>query len=150
MPDGTYQVRVGLYSGNQRAICYGNNDGNLRYTVGEIAVSNNGANIVFTTIPIVISSPDPRMNSTGAVVNFGTVLTDGMVWIQQTGQNSGTLQLSSYPRSRDVVIQINSTVVAPPSSLICDNGDVITPVASGNYWQVDLRARKYCTWSGTL
>jgi hypothetical protein len=150
MPDGTYQVRVGLYSGNQRAVCYGNNDGNLRYTVGEITVSNNGANIVFTTIPIVIPSPDPRMNSTGAVVNFGTVLTDGMVWIQQTGQNSGTLQLSSYPRSRDVVIQINSTVVAPPSSLICDNGDVITPVASGNYWQVDLRARKYCTWSGTL
>jgi hypothetical protein len=150
MPDGTYEVRVGLFTGNQRVVCYGNNDGNLRYTVGQITVSNNGANIVFTSIPIVIPSPDPRMNSTGAVVNFGSVLTDGMVTIQQTGQNSGTLQLSSYPRSRDVVIQINSTVVAMPSSLTCDNGDVIIPVASGNYWQVDLRARKYCTWSGTL
>src|SRR6202012_3208412 len=72
MPDGTYQVRVGLFSGNQRIVCYGNNDGNLRYTVGEITVSNNGASIVFTAIPVVIASPDPRMNSTGAVVNFGS------------------------------------------------------------------------------
>jgi hypothetical protein len=150
MPDGTYDVRVGLYSGDQRAVCYGNDDGNLRYTVGSITVSNNGGNVVFTPICIIIPSPDPRMNSTGAVVNFGTVLTDGMVMIQQTGQNSGTLQLSSYPRSRDVVVQINSTVVATPASVTCDNGDVLTPTVSGQYWQVDLRGRKYCTWSGTL
>jgi hypothetical protein len=147
MPDGTYQIRVGLYSGSERAVLYGNDDGNLRYTVGSITVSNNGSSIVFTAIPITVPSPDPRMNSAGTVVDFGTLRTDGMVLLQQTAQ---TVKLSSYPRSRDVVIQINSTDVATPASLTCDNGDVLTPVMTGNYWQVDLRARKYCTWTGTL
>jgi hypothetical protein len=147
MPDGTYQVRVGLWSGSQRAVLYGNNDGNLRYTVGNLTVSNNGSSIVFTPISITIPSPDPRLNSAGTVVDFGTVLTDGMVSLQQTGE---TVKLSSYPRSRNVVIQINSANVAMPASLTCDNGDVLIPVVAGNYWQVDLRGRKYCTWSGTL
>ena len=148
MPDGIYQVRVGLWSGSQRAVLYGNNDGNLRYTVGSLTVSNNGSSVTFTAVPITIPSPDPRLNSAGTVVDFGTVLTDGMVSLQQT---AGTVTLSSYPRSRDVVIQINSGNVAMPASLTCDNGDVLTPVVvAGNYWQVDLRARKYCTWSGTL
>jgi hypothetical protein len=151
MPDGVYQVRVGLYSSSgQRAVLYGNDDGNQRYTVGSITASNNGSNIVFTAIPTTIPSPDPRMNSAGTVVDFGTVRTDGMVMLQQTGQTSESVKLSSYPRSRDVAIQILSTDVAMPASLTCDNGDVIIPVVSGNYWQVDLRGRKYCTWSGTL
>jgi hypothetical protein len=90
------------------------------------------------------------LNSTGSAVNFGAVVTDGMVMIQKTGQNSGTLQLSSYPRSRGTLVQINSTVVATPQSVTCDNGDVLTPSVSGQYWQLDLRGRKYCTWNGTL
>jgi hypothetical protein len=149
MPDGTYSVRVGLFSGNTREVCYGNNDGNLRYTVGNITISNNGANIVFTAVAIVIPSPDPRLNSAGSAVDFGAVVTDGMVMIQP-GQNSGTLQLSAYPRSRDTLVQINSTVVATPQSVTCDNGNVLTPSVSGQYWQLDLRGRKYCTWNGTL
>jgi hypothetical protein len=150
MPDGTYSVRVGLYSGSARVVCYGNDDGNLRYTLGNITISNNGASIVFTAVPIVIPSPDPRMNSAGSAVNFGAVITDGMVMIQEAASNSGTLRLSSYPRSRDTLVQINSTVVATPKSVTCDNGDVLTPWVSGQYWGLDLRGRKYCTWNGTL
>jgi len=150
MPDGTYQVRVGLYSGSQRAVLYGNNDGNQRYTVGSVTMSNGGSSISFTPISIAVSTADPRMNSAGTVVDFGTLRTDGMVMLQQTGQTNASVTLSSYPRSRDVVIQINSTDVPAPSSLTCDNGDVITPVVSGNYWQVDLRGRKHCAWSGVL
>jgi hypothetical protein len=148
MPDGTYQVRVGLFSGNQRAVLYGNNDGNLRYTVGSITVSNNGAKIVFTAIPVRIANPDPRMNSTGTVIDFGTLRTDGMVLLQQ--QTGGTLQISSYPRSRSVVIQINSQNVAMPASVVCDNGNVVVPKMAAPYWQLDLRGRKYCSWTGTL
>jgi Family of unknown function (DUF5696) len=150
MPDGTYDVRVGLYSGSQRAVLYGNNDGNQRYTIGSVTVSSNGSSISFTAIPIAVSTADPRMNSAGAVVDFGTLRTDGMVMLQQTTQPYEGVALSSYPRSRDVVIQINSVEVPTPASLACDNGDVITPVVSGNYWQVDLRGRKFCTWSGVL
>ena len=152
MPDGTYQVRVGLFSGSQRAVLYGNDDGNLRYTVGSITVSNNGSSIVFTAIPISVPAADPRLNNAGSVVDFGTIRTDGMVFLQQqTAQDSDTIELRAYPRSRDVMIQVNSADVAMPASLTCDNGDVIVPsVVTTPYWQVDLRGRKYCSWNGKL
>ncbi len=149
MPDGTYQIRVGLFSGPERAVLYGNNDGNLRYTVGSITVSNNGSKITYAAIPISIPNPDPRLNSSGSVVDFGTVRTDGMVLLQQqTGQDS--VKISSYPRSRDVVVQINSKTVATPPSVTCDNGDVLVPSVAAPYWEIDLRGRKYCTWTGQL
>lgn len=152
MPDGTYQIRVGLVSGQHRAVLYGNDDGNLRYTVGSITVSNSGSRIAFTAIPVSLPATDKRMNNTGTVVDFGTVRTDGMVSLQQSvGQDSDTVELSSYPRSRDVVIQINPAYIPIPASITCDNGDVVVPyIAAKPYWQVDLRGRKYCTWNGTL
>jgi hypothetical protein len=147
MPDGTYQIRVGLFSGAQRATLYGNNDGNSRYTVGSITVSDNGSSITYKAVPTTIPSPDPRLNSAGSVVNFGTVRTDGMVLLQQ---NSDSVQISSYPRSRDVVVQVNSGSVAAPPSVSCDNGDVLVPSIVAPYWQINLRGRKYCTWNGKL
>ena len=65
MPDGTYQIRVGLYSGAQRAVLYGNNDGNLRYTVGSITVANNGSSISYTAIPISIPIPTHALIAPG-------------------------------------------------------------------------------------
>jgi hypothetical protein len=149
LSDGSYQVRVGLFSGARRAVLYGNNDGNLRYNVGTITLSNNGASIAFTPAPIVIASPDPRLNNAGQVVDFGSLRTDGMVYLaQQASGTSTTIKLSAYPRSRDVLIQFNPSSVPMPASLTCDNGDVIVPaVDSGGYWRVDLRARKYCSWT---
>ena len=141
----------GSLMGQQRAVLYGNNDGNLRYTVGRITVADNGSSITYTAIPITIPDPDPRLNSSGSVMDFGTVRTDGMVLLQQqTGQNSDSVRISSYPRSRDVVVQINSKTVATPPSVTCDNGDVLVPSIVAPYWQIDLRGRKYCTWSGKL
>jgi uncharacterized protein DUF5696 len=151
MADGLYEVRVGLYSGAQRAPLFGNNDGNQRYTVGKIMIANQGKNISFTPVAINITNPDPRLNSAGSVVDFGTVRTDGMVTLRQiTSTGGNTLQLSSYPRSRDVVVQFKTTSVAAPGSLTCDNGDVLTPAVTQGYWQVSLRGHKYCSWGGTL
>jgi hypothetical protein len=151
MADGVYDVRVGLYQGSQRAVLFGNNDGNQRYTVGKITIANQGTNIGFAPVAISIGNPDPRLNSAGSVVDFGSVRTDGMVTLQQiTSSGGNTLQLSSYPRSRDVVVQFLATSVAAPGSLTCDNGDVLTPTLTSGYWQVDLRGHKYCSWGGTL
>jgi hypothetical protein len=148
LPDGSYQVRVGLFSGVRRATLYGNNDSNLRYNVGTVTLSHNGASITFTPAPIVIASPDPRLNSAGQAVDFGSLRTDGMVYLaEQVSGTSITLKLSAYPRSRDVLIQFNPSIVPMPASLTCDNGDVIVPaIDSSGYWRVDLRARKYCSW----
>jgi hypothetical protein len=151
MADGVYQVRVGLYQGSQRALLFGNNDGTQRYTVGTINVANQGKNITFAPVAMSISNPDPRLNSAGSVVDFGPVRTDGMVMLRQVTNTGGnTLQLSTYPRSRDVVVQFRATSVAAPGSLTCDNGAVLTPTSTQGYWQVDLRGHKYCSWSGTL
>jgi hypothetical protein len=151
MADGVYDVRVGLYQGPQRAYLYGNNDGNQRYTVGKITIANQGMNITFAPVGISITNPDPRLNSAGSVVDFGTVRTDGMVMVQQiTNSGGNTLQLSTYPRSRDVVVQFKTSSVAAPGSLTCDNGTVLTPTLTSGYWQVDLRGHKYCSWGGSL
>jgi hypothetical protein len=151
MADGVYDVRVGLYQGSQRAFLFGNNDGTQRYTVGKITIANNGTNISFAPVSTSINNPDPRLNSAGSVVDFGPVRTDGMVMLRQiTNSGSNTLQLSAYPRSRDVVVQFNPHSVATPASLTCDNGDILTPTLTQGYWQVDLRGRKYCSWGGTL
>ena len=84
-------------------------------------------------------------------MDFGTVRTDGMVVLQQRiGQNSDSVLMGSYPRSRDVVVQVNSKTVAMPPSVTCDNGDVLVPSIVGPYWQIDLRGRKFCTWTGNL
>jgi len=149
LSDGTYQVRVGLFSGNHRATLYGNNDSNLRYNIGTVSLSSNGTKIVFMPASIVIASPDARLNSAGHAVDFGSVRTDGMVYLaEQVNGMSTNLKLSAYPRSRDVLIQFNPSIVPMPASLACDNGDVIVPaVDSGGYWRVDLRARKYCSWT---
>jgi len=149
LADGSYQVRVGLYSGTRRATLYGNNDGNLRYNLGTVTLSNNGATITFTPAAVVIASPDRRLNSSGQAVDFGSLRTDGMVWLQeQHDATTTTFRLSSYPRSRDVLIQFNSSFVPMPESLACDNGDVISPaIDPGGYWRVDLRARKFCSWT---
>lgn len=151
MADGVYDVRVGLYQGSKRAVLFGNNDGRQRYTVGKLTIANQGNNISYAPVAVTISSPDPRLNSAGSVVDFGPVRTDGMVMLQQiTNSGGNTLQLSSYPRSRDVVVQFRSTSVAAPGSLTCDNGDVLTPTVTSGYWQVDLRGHRYCSWGGTL
>ena len=151
MADGVYDVRVGLYQGSQRALLFGNNDGTQRYTVGKITIANNGTNISFAPVATSINNPDPRLNSAGSVVDFGPVRTDGMVTLRQiTNSGSNTLQLSAYPRSRDVVVQFNPHSVPAPASLTCDNGDVLTPTFTQGYWQVNLRGRKYCSWGGTL
>jgi Family of unknown function (DUF5696) len=152
MADGVYDVRVGLYQGSQRALLFGNNDGNQRYTVGQITIANQGTNISFAPVAVSISNPDPRLNNAGSVVDFGPVRTDGMVTLRQiTNTGGNTLQLSSYPRSRDVIVQFNPNSVPTPASLSCDNGDVLTPsLTTQGYWQVDLRGHKYCSWGGTL
>ncbi len=150
MADGTYTVRVGLFAGATRAMLWGNDDGTERYTIGTMTVAKGGQSISFVAAPITVPNPDPRMNSGGSVVDFGTVRTDGMVFLAAgSGQQAGTWTVRSYPRARDVVVEVKSSVLASPSSMTCDNGDVIAPTpVAGGYWQVDLRGRKFCTWNG--
>ena len=152
MGNGAYTVRVGLFNASGRATLWGNDDGTLRYTVGTLTVAVSGASLTFVPqAPPAVGIPDLRMNSSGGVVDFGTVRTDGMVSLQAgTGSEANAWTLRSYPRSRDVIMQIKSSVLAMPASINCTGGKVLNPSSldNGAYWQVSLRGLKSCSWDG--
>jgi len=153
LPDGDYSIRVGMDSPSTgaRVALFGNDDGSNRYMLGDLSVSQSGNVLAFAPAPSATFTPDPRLNSTGAVVDFGSMRTDGMISIRRDSQNSEQWILSAYPRYRDVVVQLSSAMFPPPASLSCDAGRTITPVSvsGGAYWQVHMQGLHACQWDGS-
>jgi hypothetical protein len=89
---------------------------------------------------------DDRLNSAGAVVNFGPVQTDGMVSIRADG---GQWVLRPYPRSRDFTVLLQTSKFAMPSSVRADGGSVamLKPIAQGLYWKLPLSGAKSYSWA---
>jgi Family of unknown function (DUF5696) len=143
VPDGTYSVRVGLFDPRTgaRVPLGGVDDGNKRYVVGDLTVSGGGARVSFNA-----PASDDRLNSVGAVVNFGAVQTDGMVSIRADG---GQWILRPYPRSRDFTVLLRSSTFAMPSSVRADGGRVamLKPIAQGMYWKLSLSGAKSYSWA---
>jgi hypothetical protein len=149
VPDGTYSIRIGLFdpnNGQQRVVLAGNDDGGQRYIIGYITISNNGRVITFNPAPTLGSINDPRLNSAGAVLDFGTVKTDGMFSLTQS---NGMWVLRPFPRSRNFTILFNSQNYAAPSSIQAFDGvntTTINPVTQGSYWQLPLNDSKTYSW----
>ena len=145
LPDGMYSMRVGLYSmvDSQRVKVIGIDDGTMRYAVGNVFVSNGGQYVWFQPIGVPAPQWDGRTNTNGSVVNFGTIQTDGMVSVNQNGN---WWSLRTYPRSRNVVVQLNTAQFAAPAWAWCDS--VATqPSALGNgFWQIQTNGAQSCTW----
>jgi Family of unknown function (DUF5696) len=143
VPDGTYSVRVGLFDPKTgaRVPLGGVDDGNTRYVVGDLTVSGGGDRVGFNA-----PASDDRLNSVGAVVNFGAVQTDGMVSIRADG---GQWILRPYPRSRDFTVLLRSSTFAMPSSVRADGGRVamLKPIAQGMYWKLPLSGAKSYSWA---
>ncbi len=148
VPDGTYTLRMGLYSpaSGARYPLLGNDDGTLRYTIGTLVISNSGANLSFQAAAQAPAPADPRLNADGHLVNFGALRTDGMVSLAET---AGQWTLRSYPRSRDVTVQLNANSFSP-AGLTCDaaSNPVPAPVLSNGYWQVHTGGASACHWAG--
>jgi hypothetical protein len=142
VPDGTYSVRAGLFDPKTgtRVPLGGTDDGSTRYVVGDLTVSSGGSRVSFNP-----AGSDDRLNSAGAVVNFGPVETDGMVSIRADG---GQWVLRPYPRSRDFTVLLQSSKFAMPSSVRADGGSVamVKPIAQGLYWKLPLSGAKSYTW----
>jgi len=142
VPDGTYSVRVGLFDPKTgaRVPLGGVDDGSSRYVVGDLTLS--AGRISFSAT----AGTDDRLNSAGAVVNFGPVQTDGMVSIRTEG---GQWVLRPYPRSRDFTVLLQSSQFAMPSSVRADGGSVamLKPIAQGAYWRLPLTGAKSYSWA---
>jgi len=144
VPDGTYSVRVGLFNPKTgtRVPLGGVDDGTSRYVVGDLTVSAAGTRISFKTT----AGSDDRLNTAGAVVDFGPVQTDGMVSIRADG---GQWVLRPYPRSRDFTVLLQSSKFAMPSSVRADGGSVglLKPIAQGLYWKLPLSGARSYSWA---
>jgi hypothetical protein len=142
--DGTYSIRVGLYdpSTGDRVPLAGVYDRDLRYLVGYLRVSGGGSDISFNAVSPV---SNPRLNSAGAVVNFGSVQTDGMVSIRE---NNGHWVLRPFPRSRNFTVLLQNSTFVMPSDIRADGGSapVLKPVAEGSYWKLPLTGAKSYSW----
>jgi hypothetical protein len=145
VPDGTYSIRVGLYdpATGQRLQLVGNNDGTERYIIGYLTISNGGSTISFT--PPTTAANDPRLNSTGAIVDFGSVKTDGMLSMTQ---ENGMWVLRPFPRYRNFTIYLNSDDYPMPSSVLAAGSttSTVVPVANGSHWQLPLNGSKTYSW----
>lgn len=148
--DGAYSMRVGLYSPStywSRPPLAGLQDGASRIIAGTLNVSKGGTVVTFTPQQVIPAPADPRLNSTGAIVDFGTVRTDGMVTANQSG-NGWTLR--AYPLHRNVAVQVNASSIPQPAaaSINCDSpqAPVQVKTLSGGYWQIDMNGAKSCSW----
>jgi hypothetical protein len=142
VPDGTYSIRVGLFDPKTgtRVSLGGVDDGSARYVVGDLTI--RGGRVSFNAT----ARSDGRLNSAGAVVNFGPVQTDGMVSIRADG---GQWILHPYPRSRAFTVLLQSSKFAMPTSVRADGGSVamLKPIAQGAYWKLPLSGAKSYSWA---
>ena len=113
------------------------------YFLGTLSVSGSSAHVTAAALPVAV--PDARLNMKGNVLNFGTILTDGMVMLDRdTSTNTWTLQ--EWPRfphpntGHMLNIQINNTAIGMPGAILCDstNGVEPTPVSGTSYWQISV------------
>jgi hypothetical protein len=146
VPDGTYSIRVGLYDAatGTRLMLSGNNDGSSRYVVGFLTLSDGCTQVSFTA-PTTAPPRDQRLNTRGAVVNFDTVQTDGMVSIKQ---ENGNWVLRPYPRYRNFTVLLNAANFPMPT-IVQTFGTIdstVVPVARGAYWQLLLNGSKSYVW----
>jgi hypothetical protein len=145
VPDGAYSVRLGLYFGDERSYLLGTDDGERRYVVGNLILKNGGTMMSFSAERVLSLAPDPRLNSSGTVVNFGTMQTDGMVSVVQE-ENQWVLR--AYPQHRNVIVRLNKASFAAPAAISCDNGEIVSrvPVHLNGYWQISTLGFKDCRW----
>ncbi len=145
VPDVTYSIRIGLFdpATGSRLLLSGENDGTNRYIIGYLTISDGGTQVSFTA-PAPLPN-DPRLNAAGTVVNFGTVLTDGMISITQ---EQGQWTLRPYPRYRNFTVLLNSAYFQMPSSVqaIGNTDSIVGPVSQGTYWQIPLNGSKSYSW----
>ena len=147
VPDATYSLRVGLYDPRTgRVPLWGNDDGTMRYILGDVVISNSAKTVSFRPAPQTPALlPDLRLNMAGTPIDFGTVRTDGMVSLFFDG---AVWTLNAFPRSRDIAMQFKSSQIPQPKLVRCEGGTAAPQVSAltNGYWQIHSFSAKSCQW----
>jgi hypothetical protein len=109
IPDGKYEIRLGLYDALGRVRLSGIDDGGLRYRVGTIIVK--GEKCFFEPIKSeeLAKSLERRFNSKRIPIDFGEVVTSGMAIIMP---ENNEICIITYPRWESFEIGLRLAQIA--------------------------------------
>jgi alpha-L-fucosidase len=154
IPDGRYEVRVGLYDASGRLRLRGEDDGSMRYGIGVVIV--HGERIDFEPMePKEPKGVKGRVNLEGEKVDFGEVITNGMVVIttERRGEGYG-IAIVAHPRDEAFEIGLRVGRIAkglgiPPDPLN-KASYAIALDKSGNEVKVEIKRIGDTIWLWTL
>jgi hypothetical protein len=127
----------------------GRNDGESRIRAGRLRVREGGRVLAFEVEPPAPDSGEDiyarRLNTTGAVLDFGDVRTDGSVLARR---EKGEWVLRAMPRNGDFVIELGAARFGRPATVRCVDGSSLEeePEARGDWWRLRLNGAREYRW----
>ncbi len=146
LPDGRYQLALGLYSPQRRYGVTGHRDKTGRTVLGALVIRDGGRVISFE--PETRPAPVPRalpkaVNSGGPLVDFGDIRTDGSARVYREGSR-WTLQV--MPGTRPVVwLSVKRWPV--PEEVRLSDGRVVKPTIQKGWWRIPMEDAPSASWS---
>jgi len=130
---GDYPWTVGLDApGSGRLTMQGQPDAHSRIILGTLHVAADG--LTFTPAPPDAGRTTAPVNHEGRVLDFGTVRTDGSVFVRREGAN---WTLRPFPRDRPFTVALSAARFGHPAS-----AQVI-----GGWWRLPLTGAAVYRWS---
>ena len=153
LPDGDYDWLIGLYdpSDGSRVALQGVDDGTSRIRLGTLHLASAGSTVKFapeTNAPTVDPTTwyDPHLNHANVVVDFGTLRTDGSVWLHREGN---LWRLKTWPRDRNFTVELSRSRFAQPAQVQSTGGAAsqVSPTSAGSRWQLPLNGASEYQWT---
>ncbi len=152
--DGDYVWDIGLFERGTgvRQRLLGVNDGTARIRLGVVQVRSNGAALAF--LPETGEGADPtawyrqHLNLANAVVDFGSVRTDGSVLLRREGD---VWSLKTWPRDQKFTLEFDAKRFAKPAQVQCIGGaeSSIAPTAAVARWRLPLNGAGDYRWTAS-
>jgi len=129
---GDYPWTIGLFAPDEgRLTLRGQSDAHSRIILGTLHVAATG--LTFTPAPPEAVRTTAPVNYAGRVLDFGSVRTNGSVFLQRIGQE---WTLRPFPRDRPFTLSLSASRFGHPAS---------RPVISG-WWRLPLTGAKVYRW----
>ncbi len=146
LPDGRYQLALGLYSPRGRYGVSGHRDKTGRTLLGTVVVRDGGRQITFDpeTRPVPVPRELPKaLNTGGPLVDFGDIRTDGSVRVYREGAR-WTLQVmpGSHP-----AVWLSGKRWPAPAQVTLSTGRTEKPEIENDWWRIPMGDAPSAYWT---
>ena len=129
---GDYPWTIGLFAPDGgRLTLQGQSDAHSRIILGTLHIAATG--LTFTPTPLEAGRTTAPVNYAGRVLDFGSVRTNGSVFLRRIGQE---WTLRPFPRDRPFIVSLSASRFGHPAS---------TPVIGG-WWRLPLTGAAVYRW----